>query len=88
MEKGEVLSAECAGIIRCLRDAYNALLSEMEGDGDADYGDSEIFANFKRVLHELPRKEPVGRPFSKVRKDDVRRGETMRGGMGQFHRKD
>jgi len=88
LQQEEQMSAECVGLVRHLRDVYIALLDQLEGDGDVDYGDGAIFMDFKRVLGEVPKRQPVGRPFSKVRNDDVRRGERMRGGIGQFHRKD
>ncbi|MFH1443812.1 MAG: hypothetical protein ABIG34_00280 [Candidatus Peregrinibacteria bacterium] len=76
-EKGEIPEA-MRELLYDLRDQYNEAL----GDGD---GDMELFARFKLVLGEVPRKEVCGRPFP--RSERVKGAETSRGGSTFIARK-
>jgi len=70
--------------IHRVRNAYNDILFEEEDD-DEDVGNPAIFAGFKEVLCEVPKKEPVGRPFSKRKENRIKPGDTMNGGSTFFH---
>ncbi len=87
LHKGQISEYQSSRLYQ-LRDAYNealALEAEERGDTDDEEGDMELFARFKLVLGEVPRKGVRGRPFP--RSERVKGAETSRGGSTFIARK-
>ena len=81
-DRGEIPPA-MIDLLHELRDQYNEAIDAE--DGEMEDGDTEIFAQFKMVLNEIPRQEPLGRPFS--RRGNLKMGETPSGGTLIYHRR-
>jgi len=82
---GGKISPEEESRLYGLRDAYNEALrweAEQEGIEDKD-GNPGLYQRFKDALDGAPKKESVGRPFS--RRGNLKKGETSCGGTMIFH---
>jgi len=67
-------------VLHRIRDAYNEVLMSggEDEDDDGDAGNPRLFARFKAVLGEVPRRESTGRPFSGNKR--LKPADTLRGG--------